>query len=198
MKNEQSIDELLRGALPVILYMQVTTENTSAPVAWADGTGRSDLRALTERLLTIGEQYARLDAAERVGIYGQCEVQWMYAYRADTSAFFLRVQVQMPAFARPFLELAAFQTQFVVAFGLNDDPAVALLRALADSRSLVLHFDAVPEWVGNPLPRSRNVLGREYAEHIRQLLRTGFSLGFHHDTVAKMRVQLEQWVARKA
>jgi hypothetical protein len=195
MKSEQTIDELIRSALPAILYLQVTAEDTSAPVAWVDGTGRPDLSALTGRLLTIGDQYAHLDTVERESIYGLSEVQWMYVYRADASVFFLRVQVQMPTFARPFLELAAFQTQFVIAFGVNDDPTIALLRAIADSHSLMLHFDATPEWVGNPPPGSRNALGSDYSGHIRQLLRTGFPLWFRPDTVARMRAQLEQWIA---
>jgi hypothetical protein len=195
MKREQSIDELLRRALPAILHMQVTPGDTSLPVVWVDGTGQPDLRALNRRLLTIGEHHARLDAVERLAIYGLSEVQWIYAYRGDTSVFFLRVLVQMPAFACPFLTLEAFQTQFVIAFGLNDAPTIVLLRAIADSQFLLLHFDATPEWVGNPPPGSRSVLGSEHAARILQLVHTGFPLEFRRDTVARMRAQLEQWVA---
>ena len=54
----------------MILYMQVTTENTSAPVAWADGTGRSDLRALADRANQALADYQRLTSQGKLGEAG--------------------------------------------------------------------------------------------------------------------------------
>jgi len=83
-----------------------------------------------------------------------------------------------------------------VSFNLEDGATISLLRSIAASQSLLLHFD-LPEWVKTLSPLSLDVRGRDYGACGLQLVRSSLPLGFRTDSVARMQVQLEQWRKRQ-
>ncbi len=122
--------------------------------------------------------------------------RWIYAYGRDANAFFLSVVVKAGSFIRPDLTPQPYQGQFVVSFNLEDRATIPLLRSIAASQSLLLHFDPVPEWARTLPPLSFDARGRDYSARGLQLVRSSLPLGFRVDCVARMQAQLEQWLQK--
>ena len=160
MNEHSNIDAQLDAALSALLFSPVAVGATYGPVAWVDGGLRPDIDELTRRLTVIEKQITRLGESDLQRVYGRNETRWIYAYGRNTNAFFLSVNVQAASFTRPYLTLQPYQSQFVVGFNLEDGATISLLRAIAASQSLLLHFDPVPEWVKH-YHRSASMRGAE-------------------------------------
>jgi hypothetical protein len=197
MNEPSGIDAQLVGALPALLWLPVAVGATYGPVVWVDGGQRPDIDELTRRLTAIEKQITQLGEFEIQRVYGRKETRWIYAYGRYANAFFLSVDVKAGSFTRPDLTLQPYQSQFVVSFNLEDGATISLLRSIAASQSLLLHFDPVPKWVKTLPPLSLDARGRDYGTRGLQLVRSSLPLGFRTDSVARMQVQLEQWRKRQ-
>jgi hypothetical protein len=197
MNEHSNIDAQLDAALSALLFLPVAVGATYGPVVWVDGGLRPDIDELTRRLTVIEKQITRLGESDLQRVYGRNETRWIYAYGRNANAFFLSVNVQAASFTRPYLTLQPYQSQFVVGFNLEDGATISLLRAIAASQSLLLHFDPVPEWVKALPPLSLDARGRDYGTRGLQLVRSSLPLGFRQESVARMQAQLEQWFQKR-
>jgi len=160
MNEPSAIDAQLAGALPALLWLPVAVGATYGPVVWVDGCQRPDIDELTRRLTAIEKQLTQLGEFELQRVYGRNETRWIYAYGRYANAFFLSVDVKAGSFTRPDLTLQPYQSQFVVSFNLEDGATISLLRSIAASQSLLLHFDPYPNGSRHYL-RSASMRGAE-------------------------------------
>jgi hypothetical protein len=198
-KQEQALAAQLDTALPAVLSLPVAIGTAFAPVVWVDATERPDVRDLQARLSSVGEHFSQFSEFELRRIYGKIEVRWIYAFGRETNAFFLWVKIQVPSFERSFLALPAFHMEVAFSFNVDDPATVALLRSIVQSRNLLLHFDEVPEWVRQLPPLSSDQRrARDFGKRGQALVRSSLPLEFRPDVIAKMGMQLEQWLARSS
>ena len=197
MSEHSDIDIQLDTALPALLFLPVAVGSSFGPVVWVDGGQRSDIHALIRRLAVIEKQITQLGEFELQRVYGRNETRWIYAYGRYANAFFLSVDVKAGSLTRPDLTLQPYQGQFVVSFNLEDRATISLLRSIAASQSLLLHFDPVPEWIKTLPPLSLDARGRDYGARGLQLVRSSLPLGFRADSVARMQAQLELWLQKQ-
>jgi hypothetical protein len=200
-EEQRALAAQLDTALPAVLSLPVVIGPTlaQAQVVWVESAGRPDMLNLQARLSSVGAHFSQFSEFELRRIYGKTEVRWVYAFGKHANAFFLWIKIQTPSFARPFLTLPALQAELAISFNVADPPTVALLRSLVQCRSLFLHFDEVPAWVRQLPPLSSDQRrARDYGKQGLALIRSGFSLEFRPEVIAKMGIQLEQWLARSS
>ena len=193
MPEQPDIDALLEEALELNWFLPVLVDGQAAPLVWADPAQRQDLLALQERAHAIGAHLTTLAPPEILAVYGSTVTRWMYHVGRDPIALFLSVQVDAPAFSRSPLELPALQAQFVLGFNVLQQATIALLRAVITSKSLLLHFSAVPDWVPQlpPLSSGRSRHGG-HEEDMLQLVRTSIPIGFAADAITRLRRMLDR------
>lgn len=86
-----------------------------------------------------------------------------------------------------------------MSFNVDDVATVALLRSLVSPRSLLLHFDEVPEWVRHLPPLSSDQRrARDFGKRGQELIQASLPLEFRPEVITKMGMQLERWLARSA
>jgi hypothetical protein len=193
---QRALAAQLDTALPAVLSLPVAIGTAFAPVVWVDAAGRPDARELQARLSSVGEHFAQLSEADLRSIYGETEVRWIYAFGRKRNAFFLWGKIQSPAFARSFLTLSAFHLELAISFNVDDPATVALLRGVVLSRSVLLRFEEVPEWVRQLPPLSSDQRSaRDFSARGQELVRSSLPLEFRPDVIAKMGAQLERWLA---
>ena len=93
----------------------------------------------------------------------------------------------------PFLDLKAQQVNFLLGFNVQQDATITLLRAVVESKTLLLHFSAVPPWVTHmpPLKSGRSRDAGHEAEILRLVL-SSIPLGFTPEAMAGLNRQLGQ------
>lgn len=193
MPEQPDIDALLEEALELKWFLPVLVDAQAAPLVWADPAQRQGLLALQERALAIGAHLTTLASQEVLAIYGSTVTRWIYHVGRDPIAFFLSVQVDAPVFSRSPLDLPAHQASFVLGFNVLQQATVVLLRAIITSRSLLLHFSAVPDWVPQlpPLSSGRSRHGG-HEEDMLELVRTSIPIGFTADALTRMQSVLDR------
>jgi hypothetical protein len=193
--EESALAYQLDAALPVVLTLPVAIGYAFASVVWVDSNGRQDVLDLQARLSSVGAHLSQFNEFELHRIYGKTQVHWIYAFGRKANAFFLWIKIQVPSFERLWLTLPAFQAEVTISFNVDDPATVALLRSLVVSRNLLLHFDDVPEWVRQLPPLSSDQRrARDYGKRGQELVRSSLPLEFRPEVIAKMGVQLEQWL----
>jgi hypothetical protein len=198
-QEERALAAQIDTALPAVLSLPVSVGYTFAPVVWVDSHRRPDVQVLQARLASVGEHFGQLNEFELRRIYGKIEVRWIYAFGKQTNAFFLWARIQVPSFERPFVRLPALQVELAFSFNVDDPPTVALLRSLADCRSMFVQFAEVPDWVRQlpPLSSDRR-RAHDLGKRGQALIRSSLPLEFRPDVVERMEVQLEQWLGRSS
>jgi hypothetical protein len=189
----------LDTALPAVLSLPVAIGTAFAPVVWVDATGRPDVQELQARLSSVGEHFSQFSEFELRRIYGKTLVRWIYAFGKETNAFFLWVKIQFPSFERSYLTLPPFHMEQALSFNVDDPATVALLRSIVQSRSVLLRFEEVPQWVRQLPPLSLDQRrARDEGSRGQELVRSSLPLEFRPDVAASMGAQLEQWLARSS
>lgn len=196
--EERALAAQLDAALPAVLSLPVAIGTVYGQVLWVDSHGRADVQALQERLSSLGDHFSQLYEFDLRRIYGKIEVRWIYAY-GKRNAFFLWARIQAPSFERPFVTLPAQRIELTISFNVDDPPTVALLRSLADCRTMFIQFAEVPDWVRQLPPLSSDQRrARDFGKRGQELIRSSLPLEFRLDVVARMVGQLELWLGRSS
>jgi hypothetical protein len=193
MPEQPDSNTRLTEALVLRWFLPVMVDAEYAPLVWVDPARRQDVLALEHRALAVGEQITELTPPEVLAVYGQTVTQWVYHFGQDVIAFFLSVQVDAPAFAHASLDLKALQVQFVLGFNVAQKATVALLQAIVKSRSLLLHFSAVPDWVPQMPPLSSGRSRRTgHEDEILHLVRSSIPIGFTAEAMTRLQMMLDR------